>query len=99
MRKYLFLLLMLLAIPAYARIFPPNVLFGTVNDVVPNQVKIAQKTFRTAPGLRVLTQNNALIFVRQLPIGTLVGYQLDPKGELFQVWMLTPQEIAERKLD
>lgn len=99
MRKYLFLLLMLLAIPAYARTFPPDILFGEVREVVPNEVKIAKKTFRTAPGLRVLTQNNALIFVRQLPIGTLVGYQLDSRGELFQVWMLTPQEIAERKLD
>ncbi|MBS1154349.1 MAG: hypothetical protein H6R07_273 [Proteobacteria bacterium] len=99
MRKYLFSLLMLLAVPAYARIFPPDIRFGTVNDVAPNQVKIAQKTFRTAPGLRVFNQSNALIFVRHLPSGTQVGYQLDPKGELFQVWMLTAQELAERKLD
>ncbi|MDR3411642.1 MAG: hypothetical protein P4L87_11990 [Formivibrio sp.] len=99
MRKYLFLLLMLLVIPAYARIFPPNILFGKVKEVEPNQVKITETTFRTAPGLRVLNQNNALIFVRNLSIGTQVGYQLDPRGELFQIWMLTPQELADRKLD
>ncbi len=99
MRKYLFLLLMLLAIPAFARIFPSDIQFGKVNEVVPNQVKIAGTPFRTAPGLRVFSQNNALIFVSLLPTGTRVGYQLDPRGELFQVWMLTPQELAENKLD
>lgn len=98
MRKYLFLLLMLLSFPAFARIFPPDILFGKVNEVVPNQVKIAGTSFRTAPGLRVINQNNVLIFVRQLPTGVLVGYQLDPRGELFQVWILTAQEIAERNL-
>lgn len=99
MRKFLFSLLILLALPAYARIFPPDIQFGTVKSVAPNEVKIAKKTFRTAPGLRVFTQDNALIFVRNLPTDTQVGYQLDARGELFQIWMLSKQELVERKLD
>lgn len=100
MRKiFLAFLLAVLSLPVSARIFPASVRFGEVKSVEPNQVKIADTVFRTAPGLRVFNQNNALIFVRHLPVDTLVGYQVDGRGELFQVWMLTEQESSARGLE
>ena len=99
MRKWVCLICLLLSWPVSARIFPANSHFGKVVENVPNQVTIAQTIYRTAPGLRVFAQSNALIFIRQLPVGTFVRYQVDLRGELFQIWMLTPQEIAEQQTD
>lgn len=100
MRKFLLaFLLAVLSLPVSARILPASARFGEVKSVTSNQITIADTVFRTAPGLRVINQNNVQIFVRQLPVDTLVGYQVDGRGELFQVWMLTEQEISARGLE
>lgn len=99
MRLWVFMMCILVSLPVFARTFPVNSHVGKVVEIAPNQITIARIAYRTAPGLRVFNQNNALIFIRQLPIGSQIVYQIDTRGELFQIWMLTAQEIAERPVD
>ncbi|SFN98649.1 hypothetical protein SAMN05660284_02660 [Formivibrio citricus] len=98
MRKLLFLFMALLASQAMARLIPANARLGEVSSVAPMQVIIGKDTLRPAPGLRVFSQQNTLIFLHQLPVGSLVNYQLDIRGELFQVWILTPEELKQKGL-
>lgn len=98
MRKLLFLFMALIASQAMARLFPSNARFGEVSSVTSTQIVIDSKTFSPAPGLKVHSKNNTLIFLRQLPVGTLVGYQIDARSQLFQVWVLTADEAKQKGL-
>lgn len=99
MRKFLlFLLTLLLAAPAFARIFPANIRYGIVNDVTPATATIDSVSFHRAAGLRIMNERNMLIFLHQLPVKTKVAYQIDLRGELFQVWILTPAEMAGKQI-
>lgn len=95
MRKYLFLLVLtLLAMPTFARILPSNAQYGVVTAVSTDGAAINKQVFRRAAGLRIFNQNNAIIFLHQLPLKSKVAYQIDGRGELFQVWLLSDTEQA-----
>lgn len=100
MRKFLLLLIaLLLASQAMARTFPPDTRFAKINEIGPKAIRIGFTGLYTAPGLRVFNEKNALIFLHQLPTEVFTGYQLDGRGQVIHIWVLTPAEIAERKLD
>lgn len=100
MRKYLFVLLFaLLSAQAMARNFPANTRFARVDAVTSNAVQIDSTWIQAAPGLRIAGQNNVLVFLNQLPAKSWIGFQLDHQGSLMRIWILTANEVAERKLD
>ncbi len=96
MRKLLFLLLALLATQSFARTIPPGALLGEVRSVSAGEVRIDKKIFRPAASLRVYNQKNMLIFLNRLSAGGKVAYQVDARNELVQIWMLTPDEAAQK---
>ncbi len=98
MHKLLFLFMAMFAAQAMARLFPPNAKYGEVSAVSQAQIAIGNQTLRPAPGLRVFNKDNMIVFLRQLPVGALVGYQLDSRGELFQIWILSQEEATQKKL-
>jgi len=94
------LLLLATALPAAAqapRQFPGNALRGELVVTQPPEVLVNRGPARLAPGARIRGTDNLL----QLS-GTLVGlrlpvhYTLDLNGQLRDVWVLTPQELARR---
>ncbi|HLL10700.1 MAG TPA: hypothetical protein VK570_06565, partial [Rubrivivax sp.] len=77
--------------------FPPSALRGEITVTQPPEVALNGQPARLAPGARIRGQNNLLLLS-----GTLVGQRLlvhytrDPSGNLLDVWVLTPAELARR---
>src|SRR5437660_10823058 len=49
-----------------------------------------------APGVRIRDAQNRIIVPNALPANSLVKYRRDPSGAIHEVWILTPQEAAQR---
>lgn len=99
MLRCVLLCMALAALPAAAqtRNFPANALRGELVVTQPPVVLLNGQPSRLAPGARILDTQNLL----QLS-GALVGQRLivnythDANGQPLQVWVLTPQERANR---
>ena len=90
----------LLAAPASAQVqrnFPQNALRGEISFEAPPEIRINGRPQRLAPGVRIRGQNNMLEMS-----GALAGsrapahYTLDIGGEVSNVWLLRPEELANR---
>ena len=88
------------AMPAAAqepRNFPASALRGEISITQPPDLSLNGQPARLAPGARIRGQNNLLLLS-----GALVGQRLvvhytrDPSGNLLDVWVLTPAELARR---
>jgi hypothetical protein len=79
------------------RNFPANALRGEVAFAQPPELLLNGQPMRLAPGARIRGSNNM-----QLLSGALVGqravvhFTLDPQGQLLDLWLLTPEELAKR---
>ena len=79
------------------RPFPPNALRGTLVVGQTPEVTLNGRNARLAPGARIRAQNNMI----ELPASLLgqqlaVHYTIDLNGDLKDVWILTPEELAKR---
>jgi hypothetical protein len=91
-------LLAAFALPAQAqRTFPPQALRGEIVVGYPPAVALNGKPARLAPGARIRDESNILQLSASLSGRRLiVHYTLDPDGQLADVWILTPPELARR---
>jgi len=89
-----------IAVPAAAQLprpFPANALRGTLVVVQPPDVTVNGQPARLSPGARIRNDRNML----QLS-GSLVGqklvvhYTIDSMGQLHDVWILRPDELAKQ---
>jgi hypothetical protein len=82
---------------AVQRNFPQNALRGALVLQTTSDATLNGQPVRLAPGLRIRGQNNMLAMTGPL-LGQklLVNYTLDTEGLLKDVWILTPQEAANR---
>ena len=80
------------------REFPKNALRGELLVVQPPQVTVNGQPRTLSPGARIRGTNNLLVMSAGL-VGqpVLVNYQLDPQGQLREVWILTAEEARERR--
>jgi hypothetical protein len=90
----------LIALPAAAQLarqFPPTALRGEMIVGAPPQVTLNGEPARLSPGARIRGQNNMLELSASLsgkPL--LVHYTLNTGGELQDVWVLRPDELAKQ---
>jgi hypothetical protein len=79
------------------RPFPATALRGEVVITQPPEILLNQRPARLAPGARIRGIDNLLLMS-----GTLAGqrlvvhYTLDSLGQLLDVWVLSPAEMARR---
>ena len=79
------------------RNFPATALRGEVVITQPPEILLNQRPARLAPGARIRGIDNLLLLS-----GTVAGqrlvvhYTLDSLGQLLDVWVLSPAEIARR---
>jgi len=79
------------------RNFPATALRGELVITLPPQARLNGQLVRLAPGARLRGMNNMLLMS-----GSVVGqrlwvhFTLDLTGELLDVWVLTPTELAKR---
>ena len=86
-----------LASPAQAqfRTLPQEAKRGEIWYVQDMQVEIDGRPMRLAPGAQVRDAGNLILMPSALPAGALVKYVLDAQGNVFRVWILSPQEAAQ----
>lgn len=88
------------SLPAAAqapRNFPASALRGEIAVTQPPELALNGQPARLAPGARIRGPNNLLVMSGAL-VGqrVLVHYTRDPGGNLLDVWILTPAELARR---
>ena len=91
---------LLFALPAGAQVqrsFPQNALRGEITVGEPPELTLNGKPTRLAPGARIRSQANMLemsgsLIGQRLP----VHYTIDINGQVKDIWLLTPEELAKR---
>jgi hypothetical protein len=90
----------LLALPAVAQVqrnFPQNALRGSIVFGPAPDIILDGQPARLAPGSRIRDMNNMVIVPSGLLGGRfLVHYTIDLYGLVKDVWILTPQEAANK---
>ena len=83
---------------ALPRTFPDNALRGKMTVTQPPDIVLDGQPARLSPGSRIRNVNNTLALS-----GTLVGQELtvnyvrDGHGLVHEVWILSPNEIAQKR--
>ncbi len=79
------------------RKFPATALRGEIVITQPPELRLNEQPARLAPGSRIRGPDNLLQMSGAL-VGSklVVHYTLDPLGNVFEVWVLTPSELARR---
>ncbi len=92
--------LLAFALPAAAQMqrnFPATALRGELVVLQPPEARLNGRPARLAPGARIRGDNNLFVLSGALiDQRLLVHYTLNTTGELQDVWVLTPTEIAKR---
>ena len=95
-------LLALLSAPATAQLrvppLPEIALVGVIRHIEEMAVMMDDKAMQLAAGAQIRDQQNLIIVPTAIPKrGAVVVYTLDSAGQIFRVWLLTPQEVAKLK--
>jgi len=79
------------------RNFPATALRGEIVVMQPPEVLLNRQPARLAPGARIRGMDNMMI-LSGAAAGQrmLVNYTLDLQGQVLDVWVLTPAELARR---
>jgi hypothetical protein len=84
----------LCTMPAWAeRNFPQTATRGDMTAYQYPAMKIGDNVYRLSPGSRIFNEKNLIIMPASLQIQAApVMYQLDTRGDLAKVWLLTADE-------
>jgi len=99
---YLALLAALVAAPVVAQFrttpIPENSRRGIIRHVQQMAVAVDDKLMQLAAGAQIRNQQNLIIVPMSIPKeGAWADYTVNSNGEIFRVWLLTPQEVAKPK--
>ena len=99
---YLALLPALLAAAAVAQTrnppIPDDSRRGVIRHVGQMAVAVDDKAMQLAVGAQIRNRQNLIIVPTALPReGAWADYTLDNDGQIFRVWLLTPDELARPK--
>ena len=94
------LLLTLLATPAIAQLrvppIPENTQRGVIRHIGEMAVTVDDKAMQLSAGAQIRDQQNLIIVPTSIPRqGAAALYTLDAGGQIFRVWLLTPEEVAK----
>jgi hypothetical protein len=81
---------------AQLRTLPPDAKRGEIRHVEGMVVEINGSRAMLAPGAQIRNESNLIVLPAAVPAGATVRYTLDASGQVFRVWILTPQEAAQR---
>ena len=80
---------------AQQRTIPANAKRATMTHVFGMTVEMNGNRVLLAAGAQIRDERNLIVVPAALPPGALVKYQLDSQGQIWRVWILTPQEAAQ----
>ena len=80
------------------RLFPDNALRGVMVVTAPPDITMNGKPERLSPGSRIRnTQNQLLMSASLVGQELVVNYTRESLGQVHDVWILTPDEAAEKR--
>jgi hypothetical protein len=80
-----------------SRNFPPNALRGELSFAQPPELTVNGQPARLAPGARIRDANNMGVVSGAIAGQRVVAnYTIDISGNVFNVWVLRPDEIANK---
>jgi hypothetical protein len=94
-RRFLFTTCLVLALTAAAlagRVLPPDAKRGMLTGSDAHEVSIGWSTYRFAPGVRIYNESNHIIRPARLPERAQIAYELDSRGDVMRIWLLSSEE-------
>jgi hypothetical protein len=96
MRAIALFVLVLIASPslvsAQLRAIPEDAIRATMQPPQNGLAKVGKYVFRLAPGAQIRSADNRIVLPVMVNAEQPVRYQLDANGDLFRVWVLSPDE-------
>jgi len=83
------------AAQAQLRTIPADAKRATMRHVQGMTVEIDGKRTELAVGAQIRDVNNMIVLPTALPAGVLVKYKPDAHGQVWRIWILSPQEAAQ----
>ena len=83
------------AAQAQLRTIPAEAKRATMSHVQGMTVELDGKRTNLAAGAQIRDGRNMIVLPTALPTGMLVKYTLDIHGQVWRVWILSPQEAAQ----
>ena len=83
------------AAQAQLRIIPADAKRATMSHVQGMTVELDGKKTDLAAGAQIRDANNMIVLPATLPSGSLVKFVPDAQGQVWRVWILSPQEAAQ----
>jgi len=80
---------------AQLRSIPPAAKRATLSHVQGMTVELDGKHTELAAGAQIRDARNMIVLPTALPAGVLVKYLPDSQGQVWRVWILSPQEAAQ----
>jgi hypothetical protein len=77
------------------RTIPANAKRATMTHVAGMTVEMNGNRVLLATGAQIRDAGNMIVVPTALPPGSLVKYQLDAQGQIWRIWILSPQEAAQ----
>jgi hypothetical protein len=92
----------LLAVPAFAQLrtppIPPDSQRGVMRHLKEMAVAIDGRPAQLSAGAQIRDQHNLIIVPTAIPSGgAWADYVVNAEGQIFRVWLLTPDELAVPK--
>ena len=81
---------------AQIRSLPSDAKRGEIRHIEGAVVEINGTQMTLSPGAQIRDGSNLIVLPTAVPPGSTVRYLLDANGQVFRVWLLTPQEAAQR---
>lgn len=78
---------------AFVRNFPKDIQAGELQGIEAPYVRISGKTYPMAPGIKIRGTNNIIVPPGSLHSVAKIVFTLDLMGQVWGVWMVTPEEI------
>ena len=83
------------AAQAQFRTLPADAKRATMRHVQGMTVELDGKQTELAAGAQIRDANNMIVLPTALPSGSLVKFTRDLQGQVWRVWILSPQEAAQ----
>jgi hypothetical protein len=83
------------AAQAQLRSIPAEAKRATLNHVQGMTVEMNGKRTELAAGAQIRDASNMIVLPTALPAGVLVKYMPDLHGQVWRIWILSPQEAAQ----
>ena len=78
---------------AQLRAIPADAIKAKMKPPRDGMAEVGKYVFKLAPGAQIRSTDNRIVLPVMIGGEQVVRYQLDASGELFRVWVLSPEEV------